>query len=63
MMFRASNDRGPKCLLYIIPRHYAWTFRHAGDRVFHSNLISMSKGAARPCMHIKIKLLRMFTLC
>ena len=53
-MFRVSNDRGPKCLLYIscisfiIPRHHTCTFRRAGDGVFHSNLISMSKGMARP---------------
>ena len=64
-MFRASNDRGPKsnCLLYIIPRHYTWTFRRAGDRVFHSNLISTKKGVAPPCRPIKVKFLRMFTLC
>ena len=26
-------------------------------RVFHSNLISMSKGLARPCMPIKVNIL------
>ena len=44
----------PIYLLYIISRHYAWTFRRAGDMGFHSNLISMSKGVSRPCMPIKV---------
>ena len=68
-MFCASNDRGPKsnCLLYISCISFPDTTHGRSDVLvigfFHSNLISMKKGVARPCMPIKVKFLRMFTLC